>query len=399
MSITYPPLRLKAREGRRLRAGHLWVYSNEVDIKATPLTSFAPGDPVVVVDQADHALGVGYVNPHTLICARVVTRDMSVALDRSLIVHRLNVARALRDRLFDAPSYRLVHGEADGLPGLIVDRYDDVLVAQMNTAGMDRLRDEILAALEKVLKPRAVLLRNDTGAREVEGLPRVREWAVGAAADEVSLTENGVAYFAPLTGGQKTGWYFDQRMNRARLMAYAREARVLDVFSYVGAFGLAAARAGAKEVMCVDSSAPALAVARANAERNGVAERVRIIESDAFEALARLRAGRERFDIVVLDPPAFIKRRKDHKEGLNAYRRLNQMAMQVLAKDGLLVSASCSFHLTRDELRDTILAAGRHVDRFVQIVEQGSQSPDHPVHPAIPETDYLKAYFARVLPN
>jgi 23S rRNA (cytosine1962-C5)-methyltransferase len=399
MSAFYPPLRLKAREGRRLRAGHLWVYSNEVDIKATPLTSFAPGDPVVVMDQADHALGVGYVNPHTLICARVVTRDTSVALDRSLIVHRLNVARALRDRLFDTPSYRLVHGEGDGLPGLIVDRYDDVLVVQMNTAGMDRLRDEILAALDKVMKPRAVLLRNDSSAREVEGLPRVREWAVGGAVEEVMLTENGVAYAAPLAAGQKTGWYFDQRMNRARLMAYARDMRVLDVFSYVGAFGLAAARAGAKEVVCVDSSAPALAVARANAERNGVAERVRVIESDAFEALARLRAERERFDIVVLDPPAFIKRRKDHKEGLNAYRRLNQMAMQVLAKDGLLVSASCSFHLARDELRDTILAAGRHVDRFVQIVEQGSQSPDHPVHPAIPETDYLKAYFARVLPN
>lgn len=399
MASPYPPLRLKAREGRRLRAGHLWVYSNEVDIKATPLTNFAPGDPVVVMDQADHALGVGYVNPHTLICARVVTRDVSVALDRSLIVHRLNVARALRDRLFDAPCYRLVHGEADGLPGLIVDRYDDVLVAQFNTAGMDRLRDEILAALEKVVKPRAVLLRNDSGTREVEGLARVREWAIGAAVDEVSLTENGVAYFAPLTGGQKTGWYFDQRMNRARLMAYARDARVLDVFSYVGAFGLAAARAGAKEVVCVDSSGPALAVARANAERNGVADRVRVVESDAFEALARLRAERERYDIVVLDPPAFIKRRKDHKEGLNAYRRLNQMAMQVLAKDGLLVSASCSFHLARDELRDTILAAGRHVDRFVQLVEQGSQSPDHPVHPAIPETDYLKAYFARVLPN
>lgn len=399
MSTAYPPLRLKPREGRRLRAGHLWVYSNEVDTKATPLTNFAPGDPVVIVDAADHPVGIGYVNPSRLICARMATRDVSIALDRSLITHRLNVARSLRDRLFDTPSYRLVHGEADGLPGLIVDRYGDVLVVQMNTAGMDRLRDEVLAALEKVVKPRAVMLRNDSSARETEGLPRVREWAIGAAVDEVSLTENGVAYFAPLESGQKTGWYFDQRMNRARLMAWAHDKRVLDVFSYVGAFGLAAAAAGAKEVVCVDSSGPALEGVRANAERNGFAERVRIIEADAFEALARLRAEREHFDIVVLDPPAFIKRRKDHKEGLNAYRRLNQMAMQVLAKDGLLVSASCSFHLARDELRDTILAAGRHVDRFVQIVEQGSQSPDHPVHPAIPETDYLKAYFARVLPN
>lgn len=393
------PLRLNKHEDRRLRAGHVWVFSNEVDTRATPLDQFEPGEPVLIEDASGHPLGSGYVNPHALICARLVSRDPKYVLDRSLITHRLNVALSLRERLFDKPYYRLVFGDSDGLPGLIVDRYGEVLVAQLTTAGMERLRAEVIAALEQVLRPRAILLRNDSPVRALEGLSSYVEPALGEVPEIVTLEEHGAMFEVPLRRGQKTGWFFDQHLNRARLRAYVREARVLDVFSYLGAFGVQAALAGAREVLCVESSAAACEILARNAARNGVAERLRIAHDDAFEVLRRLRAACERYDVVVLDPPAFIKRKKDMKEGTAAYQRLNQMAMQVLAKDGILVSCSCSYHLHREQLREILLKTSRHLDRFMEIVEEGRQGPDHPVHPAIPETAYLKAFFCRVLPS
>jgi 23S rRNA (cytosine1962-C5)-methyltransferase len=397
--MTPASLRLLKHEDRRLRAGHPWVFSNEVDNRATPLAQFEPGQPVVIEDASGHAIGTGYVNPHALICARITSRDPGLFLDRSLIVHRLNVALSLREKLFDQPCYRLAFGDSDALPGLIVDRYDDVLVAQITTAGMERVKAEVVDALTKVVKPRAILWRNDSPVRELEGLSRYVEPALGEVPATVTLAEHGTRFEAPLTEGQKTGWFYDQRMNRARLRAYVRGARVLDVFSYLGAFGVQAAAAGAAEVLCVDSSLKSPEWIRRNAELNAVGDRVRVERDDAFEALKQLRAAREKFDVVVLDPPAFIKRKKDLKEGLAAYQRLNQAAMQVLAKDGILVSCSCSYHLPREELRDLLLKSSRHLDRFAQIVEEGHQGPDHPVHPAIPETAYLKMFVVRVLPS
>ncbi|MFP5349299.1 MAG: class I SAM-dependent rRNA methyltransferase [Gammaproteobacteria bacterium] len=397
--MTVARLQLNKNEDLRLRAGHVWIFSNEVDNRATPLAAFEPGQPALIEDASGHVLGSGYVNPHSLICARLVSRDPGYILDQSLITHRLNIALSLRQRLYDRPYYRLAYGDSDGLPGLVLDRYDDVVVAQITTAGMERVKAEIAAALAKVLRPRAVLFRNDSAARELEGLPSYVEAAFGEVPETVTVEEDDARFtIAPATG-QKTGWFYDQRPNRLRLRAYAKGARVLDVFSYVGAWGIHAARAGATEVICVDSAARAPEDIARNAEQNGVADRVRVERADAFDALRALRAARERFDIVVIDPPAFIKRKKDIKEGTQAYQRLNQMAMQVLAKDGLLVSCSCSYHLTRGELVDVLLKSSRHVDRFLQLVEQGHQGPDHPVHPAIPETAYLKAFFARVLPS
>lgn len=397
--ISLAPLRLNKNEDRRLRAGHVWVFSNEVDTKATPLAGFEPGQAVLIEDAGGRALGTGYVNPHALICARLVSRHSQYVLDQSLITHRLNVALSLRARLFEQPYYRLAFGEADGLPGLVVDRYDDVLVAQLTTAGMERVKDEVIGALTKVVRPRAIWLRNDAAVRELEGLPRYSEAGLGEVPETITLEEHGVRFEAPLQAGQKTGWFYDQRMNRGRLRAYVRGARVLDVFSYLGGFGLQAAAAGAESVLCVDSSATAVERIGRNAALNGLDARVRVEQDDAFELLRRLRATREHFDVVVLDPPAFIKRKKDIKEGTQAYRRLNQMAMQVLAKDGLLVSCSCSYHLAPESLREILLTASRHLDRFLQLLEEGHQAPDHPVHPAIPETAYLKALFARVLPS
>jgi 23S rRNA (cytosine1962-C5)-methyltransferase len=393
-----PPLRLRKNEDRRLRAGHLWVFSNEVDAARTPLTGFEPGQPVELQASNGRSLGSGYINPHSLICARVVSRDAAHPLSLSLLVHRFQVALSLRERVYARPYYRLVFGESDGLPGLVVDRFDAVLVVQITTAGMERVREQIVAALIKVLRPSAVLLRNDSPIRELEGLPRYVEPVSGQVPEQVDLEENGVRFRAAPAAGQKTGWYYDHRDNRARLARYVSGCRVLDVFSYIGAWGVQAAVAGAAEVVCVDGSQTALDQLAANARLNGVGERVHGERADAFDVLKSLREARERFDVVVLDPPAFIKRRKDVKEGVEAYRRLNQLAMRVLSKDGILVSASCSFHLQRAELQRLVLQSARHLDRNVVLLEQGGQGPDHPVHPAIPETDYLKALIARVLP-
>ncbi|HHW78412.1 MAG TPA: class I SAM-dependent rRNA methyltransferase [Xanthomonadaceae bacterium] len=394
----FAPLRLRKDEDRRLRAGHLWIYSNEIDVEATPLRDFQPGQPVAIQASNGKTLGTGYINPHALLCARLVSRDLEHPLSPSLLVHRLNVALSLRERLYDRPFYRLVYGEGDGLPGLIVDRYGDLCVAQLTTAGMERLKDDILAALQKVLKPAAVLWRNDSRVREMEGLERIVADAAGEVPDTVTVEEDGLRFQVSPRAGQKTGWFYDQRDNRARLDRYVAGRRMLDVCSYVGAWGVRAAARGAREVLCMDSSAPALEQAAANAALNGVGERVRTQQGDAFEVLKSLRETRERFDVVIVDPPAFIKRRKDFKEGALAYRRLNEMAMQVLERDGLLVSCSCSQLLSRDVLIQTLLQGSRHLDRNLVILEQGRQGPDHPVPPAIPETDYLKMIIARVLP-
>ena len=394
----FAPLRLRKDEDRRLRTGHLWVYSNEVDVAATPLRNFQPGQPVAIQSSNGKVIGTGYINPNVLLCARLVSRDPDHPLSPSLLVHRLNVALSLRERLYDRPFYRLIYGEGDGLPGLIVDRYGDLCVVQIATAGMDRIKDDILAALHKVLKPAAVLWRNDGPIRELEGLERYVADAAGVVPELVEIEENGLRFQVVPKTGQKTGWFYDQRDNRARLDRYVADRRVLDVFSYTGAWGIRAAAHGAREVVCIDSSAAALEQATINAALNGVSDRVQVRQGDAFEVLKALREARERFDVVIVDPPAFIKRRKDFKEGALAYRRINEMAMQVLERDGLLISCSCSQLLSRDLLMQTLLQGARHLDRNLVILEQGHQGPDHPVLPAIPEMDYLKMLIARVLP-
>jgi 23S rRNA (cytosine1962-C5)-methyltransferase len=397
--VTIPVLKLKRGEDRRLRAGHLWIFSNEVDTAATPLTQFEPGAAVQVHSDRDQFLGFAYVNPRTLIAARIVGRDAAYPLDASLLVHRLRVALALRERLYREPFYRLVYGESDGLPGLVIDRYGDVLVAQSGTAGIDRLRAEVEAALTKVIGNSTLVWKNDSGARELEGL----ESAVGishgdewlSAPEEVAIREQGCDFVAPLAQGQKTGWFYDQAANRERLRRYLPPgARVLDVCSYVGAWAVTALKAGAGSATCVDSSATALAYVERNAGANGAA--IECIRDDAFDALKALQEKGERYDVVILDPPAFAKRKKDAPQAQAAYRKLNQLALPLIERDGLLVSCSCSYHMGADELAASIQAAARHSSRFVQVLEQGGQSPDHPVHPAIPETRYLKSFFCRV---
>ena len=392
-------LKLRKNEERRLRAGHLWVFSNEVDTKATPLDQFHPGDQVQITDYKDKFLGHAYINPHSLICARLVSRDKKYALDQSLLTHRFKVALSLRERLFADPYYRMVFGESDALPGLVVDRFGDTLSVQITTAGMEAQKEAIIAALDKVLKPKSIILRNDSAVRQLEQLPSYVETALGDTPDTLKIIENGCQFLAPAMSGQKTGWFYDHRLNRERATHYVKGLRVLDVFSYMGAWGIPAATRGASEVYCIDASATALDQLEANAKLNNVADKLTTIQGDAFEALKALREDRQRFDVVLLDPPAFIKRRKDVKPGLEAYRRINQLAMQLLSRDGLLVSASCSHHLERSRLQQILLKNSRHLDRNLVLLEQGYQGPDHPIHPAIPETEYLKAFFCRVTPS
>jgi len=388
-------LRLKRGEERRLLAGHLWVFSNEVDTDRTPLGQFVPGSVVGLRSHRDAFLGYAYVNPHALICARILSRDAAQPVSGELIERRLTAALALRESLGDARYCRWVFGESDLMPGLVLDRYGDLVVGQIATAGMEALRESIENAVRRTVNPRALIWKNDSAARDLEELPHLVQAAFGELPAEIGVVEGGLTFAAPLAAGQKTGWFYDQSANRARLRSYvAPGARLLDVCSYVGAWAVTALQQGAARACCVDSSPTALEYADANARRNGMT--IEALRADAFDALKALGARDERFDVVVLDPPAFIKRKKDIPQGQAAYRKLNQLALELLTAGGLLVSCSCSYHLAPEELLAAIQAAARHSGRFVQILEHAGQSPDHPLHPAIPETRYLKAFFCRV---
>jgi len=396
-SDSLPRLRLKKSEDRRLRAGHLWVYSNEVDTHATPLKPYSPGQCVTLENAAGRPLASAYVNPGSLICARAYARQADRSLDRDLITQRLQQALAWRNRVFDKPFYRLCYGESDFLPGVVIDRYGDYCVVQLTTAGAEACKQDIADALQALVSATGIVLRNDSGARELEGLPAYSEVVYGNVPEEILIEENRTGFYALPISGQKTGWFYDQRSNRELLQRYARDKRVLDVFSYSGAWGMAALGAGAAHADFVDASATALKYVEQHAQLNGFSDRIACHQGDAFEIVARLQQSRQRFDIVVVDPPAFVKRRKDHAAGLRAYFEINRQAMGLLEPGGLLVSASCSYHVSAGELLNELRKAALQSPWGLQVVAQGHQGPDHPVHPAMPETNYIKAYFCRVV--
>lgn len=382
---------LKKGAERRVRGGHLWVYSNEVDNKISPLKQYLAGEQVIVQDASGKALGVAMMNPQHLICARMVSRDPGQILDCSLLARRMKSALQWRERIYGKPFYRMVYGDSDFLPGLVVDRYGDVLSVQCNSAGMALLQADVLNALDSVCKPRGIVFRNDSLTREAEGLEQ-RIDVHGDVPAWVALEENGVAFDVPLLEGQKTGWFYDHRENRAFLQRLARNASVLDIFSYAGGWGVQALAAGARSLTAIDSSVLALQAVSRNAMHYGA---VSCLQGQADEMMRRLSGTGQTFDVVVIDPPAFIKRRKDHDAGIKAYYQHNQLALKLLAPGGLLVSASCSMSLTVGELIGVVGSAARNSGRFLQIVHTGGAGADHPVHPLIPETAYLKAVFAR----
>jgi 23S rRNA (cytosine1962-C5)-methyltransferase len=385
-----PLLRLKPREDRRLRQGHLWIYSNEIDTNTTPLKSFVPGQQAMLETSNGKALGVVYVNPSSLISARLISRDISDRLDTRLLTKRLIVALALRERIFPRPFYRMVYGDSDGLPGLIVDRFDSVLVVQISTLGMELVRENIIEALVKVIGPTGILLKDNAGHRKLEELPEHLTVAYGEVPPTHLVEENGIEFIAPLMEGQKTGWFYDHRASRERLAQYAGGKSVLDVYAYLGGWGIQALRKGASQLTCIERSQLAMDCLEENATMNHVRDQVQLIQGDAFDSLEQLCETGEKFDIVIVDPPAFIKRKKDRRSGEKGYGKLNQLAMRLVQRDGLLATASCSMHLARENFTEILSTRARHLDKQLLILEQYGQAADHPVHPAIPETEYLK---------
>lgn len=390
-------LYLRKGADRRVRSGHLWVYSNEVDTGKTPLNRFASGDMVCVRGSDGTVLGSAYMEPQSLICGRIYALGEARELDLSLLRFLIDRALEGREAAFDKPFYRLVYGDSDYLPGLIVDRFGDYLVVQLNNAGIERFETVIFEVLAELLSPAGILLRADSRGRRELGLDDRIEVVYGEVPQQVMLEENGVQFSAPVWDGQKTGWFFDHRMARARLIDHVAGKKVLDVYSYIGGWGVQAAVFGATSVCCVDSSETALAGVLRNAELNDMAGVVSSRQGSAVETLKALHAENERYDVVILDPPAFIQRRKDIKKGIAAYRKINELGLHLLHPGGILVSASCSMHLSRADLMQAMQGAANRAGVQLQIIEQGGQGPDHPIHPAIPETEYLKAIYARTL--
>ena len=394
--MAHPELFLKKNEDKRLRKGHIWVFSNEIDTQRSALNQFSPGDMAIIKDSSGKSLGSAYVNPNTLICARLISRKPAVKVGGNFFKSRLIQALALRERLFEKPFYRLVFAESDGLPGLIIDRFGSVLSVQITTAGIEKQKQILIDTLVELFSPEAIILKNDNSHRQLENLSQESEVEVGAIPESLIIEENNALFKINVSEGQKTGWFYDHRESRFRMAKLANKQRVLDLFSYSAAWGIPAALAGATEVTCVDSSEIALSMAQSSAELNKVENNMQFIRNDVFDFLKQARENKEHYDIIVLDPPALIKRKKDFKAGYEAYRRLNHLALQVLSKNGILVSASCSHHLTKSNLHEILRSSARHIDRHMVFFATGFQGADHPVHPAIPETEYLKTYFCSV---
>lgn len=387
--MNHPTIRILPGHDKRLRGGGPWLYSNEVQMDRAA-KSLESGSLVRLVSHDGKAMALAQFNPHSLICARVLTRNTEAVIDARFLARRLERALALRGRLFEAPHYRLVHAEADGLPGLVIDRYGDILVLQMNTIGMSRLEPELLQAIEQVLAPQAILLRNDSAIRALEGLPEEVRLVKGQVPARVEVQENGLTFLADLLQGQKTGWFYDQRPNRAFAARLARGQRVLDLYSYGGGFGLTALAQGASEALFVDRAEGALALARASAERQGVLDRCNFLRKEVFQACAELAAEKARFGLVVADPPAFVKSKKDLAVGLRGYRKLAREAATLVAEGGFLAIASCSHQVVEDDFAREVFAGIRAAGRGARLLYRGFAGPDHPVHPALPEGAYLK---------
>jgi 23S rRNA (cytosine1962-C5)-methyltransferase len=386
---TRPSVTLLAGRHRRAEAGHPWIFSNEVAMDAAA-KALAPGS-LVTLRRADGSpLGVAMFNPHTLLAARLLDRDTARPIGRRFLARRIGRALKLRERLFDMPYYRLVHAEADGLPGLVVDRFGTVLVVQSNAAGMARLEPAVLDALSELLSPEAIVLRNDSPARGLEGLASETRVARGSLDGPAPVHENGAVFRADLLGGQKTGWFFDQRDNRRFIANLTRGARVLDLYCFTGGFAVQAARGGATAVLGIDRSEPALALSIQAAELNGVGRTCSFRRGEAFAEAGALAAKDERFDIVIADPPAFAKSRKEAPAALRGYRKLARLAASVTAGGGILFIASCSFHVGAADFAEAVRRGLADAGRAGRILRVAGADADHPIHPALPETAYLK---------
>jgi 23S rRNA (cytosine1962-C5)-methyltransferase len=389
----HPRLKLRPGAHKRLKTGHPWVYSNEVDMDPAA-KALAPGSLVTITDAGGAHLATAHFNPRTLIAARLLSAVGDTAVDEAFIGARLRAALALREKLFDRPFYRLIHAEADGLPGLIIDRFGDACVIQPNTAGMDALADTIAASLRDVAGVKTAIVRGEGPARALEGLEDQARTVFGEINGPVPVEENGVTFFADLMSGQKTGWFFDQRDNHAFMASLSKGARVLDLYTHTGGFALPAAKAGAKEVTAVDRSAPALDLAAKAAAANGVT--CTFEKAEVFPFLDAAVTRKAQWDVVIGDPPAFVKSRKDLKAGLQGYRKLARYCASVTAPGGILFMASCSHNAPLEEFTAAVARGITDAGRAGRIIRTSGAAPDHPVHPFLPESAYLKAVVLQV---
>ncbi len=390
-----PVLRLKPKAGRRFYDGAPWIYADEPVLDRR--TRSLPPGAIARLDSADRQpLGTVAVNLGSKIAARWLDPDPEAAIDADWFHARLSDAAQLRAGLYDAPYYRLAHAEADGLPGLVVDRYGPAVVAQPNAAWLETRRTALLAAVDRAFAPEIIVWNGSSRARALEGLPEEIRVLKGALQGPIETPMNGARYLADLAGGQKTGLFYDQRETHRFVARLAKDASVLDLFSHVGGFALAALAAGARRALAVDASAPALALAREGAERMGAGDRLDIRRGDAFETVRALLAEDRRFDIVVCDPPAFAPHRDAREAGLRAYAKTARLGVAATAPGGVFVLCSCSHAVTVDELAAAAAAATRRAGRSARLLRQGGAGPDHPAHPHLPESRYLKTLVYRL---
>jgi 23S rRNA (cytosine1962-C5)-methyltransferase len=374
-----PVVVITDRARKRLKSKHPWIFSNEIHTKP----EVEPGEIVRVQDERGHFIGIGYYNPHTLIAVRVLSTNSDFDAEvriQSALDHRL--------RFYEDHIYRLIYSESDGLPGLIADRYNETLVLQILTAGMERMQKTILPLLIQKIQPKRILLRNDSPYRELEGLPLKTEWILGEPVEKEIVEIDGLKFQIDYSGGQKTGFFLDQQKNRKQLARFARGVSMLDAFSYAGGWALYGARAGMKEITAVDSSQGALAAARENAELNGYS--ITTIAEDVFEFLRSRYSSPSRYDLIVLDPPAFCKSRRQLPQAIKGYREINLRAMKLLNPGGVLITCSCSQPVSTEIFLDILREAASDSGRSFHLQDVFFQPPDHPVLLNFPESHYLK---------
>jgi 23S rRNA (cytosine1962-C5)-methyltransferase len=395
MSIERARVKLQPGGDKRAMLGHPWIFSNELVMDGAA-KSLLPGQIVTLVRADGRPLGAAFFNAHSLIAARLLTRDADRPIDEVFLQRRLEHALKLRERLVGAPYYRMIHAEADGIPGCIVDRFGDVVVVEPNTAGADALIAPLVATLDRLMKPRAIVVSGDGTARTLEGLAPVHRMAKGAIDGALEIEEHGARFLADLAEGQKTGWFYDQRDNRVLAARFVQDADVLDLYSYSGGFGIQAARHGAKSVLSVDRSQPALDLARRAATLNAVGDRLTTETAEAFEFLENAGGQHRTFDVVMADPPAFVKSKKDFHQGARAYRKLARLAASRVRSGGFLFLASCSYNMPAEEFRAQVARGLHEAGRSGRILHATGAAPDHPVHPMLPESAYLKALLLQV---
>ncbi|HVU26262.1 MAG TPA: class I SAM-dependent rRNA methyltransferase [Verrucomicrobiae bacterium] len=395
-----PTVILKPGEADRIVAGHPWIYSSEIlRIIQTP----ADGELVQVKDSRQRFLGIGFFNSKSKIHVRVLSPERIEAGEK-FFEERIRAALQIRERyLPDASSFRVVNAESDFLSGLIVDKYEDVLVLQISSLGMDKRKTQIVAALQKIFSPRAILERSDVASRKFEGLAEASGILFGESVEKVSVNLNGLKFETDLLGGHKTGMYLDQQINYKAVSQFAEGGQVLDCFSFLGGFGLHAARAGAAHVHLLDQSADAIEVSKRNAVANGLTEKCSFENVNVFDWLKAQTTVKPhekvipRFDLIILDPPSFTRNRASVPDALRGYKEIHLRALKLLKTGGVLATFCCSHHVGAELFQDTLLSAAFDTRRILRRVATYSQSPDHPIIPMIPETEYLKGFAFEVV--